>query len=80
MHSLKLIITGFESAIEHAMKLDYLLIYYGCIKTLTKLMKMKLIQVSCGKDFTFVITESNEMLVAGKLPFMIEQLEMDTKI
>ena len=28
-------------------------------------------QISCGKDFTFVVLESNEIFVSGHLPFQI---------
>ena len=31
----------------------------------------KVQQISCGKDFTFVVLESNEIFVSGHLPFQI---------
>lgn len=33
---------------------------------------LQVTKVSCGQDFTFVITKNNEILVTGKLPFTIE--------
>jgi len=35
--------------------------------------KLMATKVSCGQEFTFVITERNEMLVTGKIPFGVEQ-------
>ena len=48
--------------------------------TLPDFGSLKVTQVSCGKDYTFVITEKNEMLVSGKLPFPIEQIELEESI
>jgi alpha-tubulin suppressor-like RCC1 family protein len=39
---------------------------------------LQVTKVSCGDDFTFVITQCNEILVTGKLPFAIEQADGTT--
>lgn len=28
--------------------------------------------MSCGTDFTFLISDVNEIMVSGKLPFMVQ--------
>lgn len=43
--------------------------------TSTAFQDLQVTKVSCGNDFTFVITQTNEILVTGKLPFTIEQAE-----
>lgn len=35
--------------------------------------------VSCGTDYTFLISGANEILVSGKLPFMVKSEDEDEK-